>query len=233
MEQEWLASPLKLREYLYTLQDENYREFNAKLVKSDTDIILGIQIPKLRMIAKRLAKFDCHQILTFPTITFEEKAIKGFIIGYHNYTIQETIAYLRNFVQEVNNWAICDTTASSLMIFKKEQTAGFQFIKECLNSEQEFIIRYGLILLLAHYMNEQYIEPILEICTSIKSDYYYVNMALAWLISVAFVYHPEQTYPLFHGKLGKFVHNKSISKIRESYRVKQIDKDHLQTLRRK
>lgn len=231
MYQAFINNPNELREYLVTLQDEKFRSFHAKLVKSEKDIILGIPIPKLRAIAKELVKYDCEKILTFPAVTFEEKAIKGFIIGYSKYSMVKTISCLRDFVSQINNWAICDTTVSSLVIFKTHQAEGREFIAECLATDSEFIVRYGLVLLLSHYMNNDYIDDIIDVCAHVKSEDYYINMALAWLISVCFVYYTQKAYPLFAGKLDKFVHNKSISKIRESYRVLQDDKDKVFLLR--
>lgn len=221
----FINNPSELSEYLVTLQDEKFRSFHAKLVKSEKDIILGIPIPKLRAIAKELAKFDCEKILSFPVLTFEEKAIKGFIIGYSKYSMAKTLSCLRDFVPQINNWAICDTTVSSLVIFKTHQTEGREFIAECLATDSEFIVRYGLVLLLSHYINDDYIDDIIDVCVQVKSKHYYVNMALAWLISACFVHYPNKTVSLFAGKLDKFVQNKSISKIRESYRVNQEDKE--------
>ena len=220
---EIVNNPVKFREYLLSLQNKKYQQFHEKIIKSEANI-LGIPIPTLREIAKEIARTDAREFITSDSLYFDELAVKGFVIGYSKISMDETLDYLKEYVQKIDNWGICDTTIASLKIFKKNKEKGLDFIKECLKDDREFVIRYGLVLLLAYYIDDEYIDYIIDVCSTIKSDYYYVNMALACLISISFIKYQDKSMVLFDGRLDKFVHNKSISKICDSYRVTEEDK---------
>jgi 3-methyladenine DNA glycosylase AlkD len=86
---------------------------------------------------------------------------------------------------------------------------------------------------LSYYLKDQYIKEVLRITDEIKSDYYYVKMGKAWLISIAYIKYPELTLEyLKKSQLDNWTFNKSIQKIKESFRVSKIDKDMLNKLKR-
>ncbi len=220
-----------LRQRLLSLKDEAYYDFTANLVPGSTHI--GIRIPVLRKLAKEFLKEDYEKYLAVKSLYSEEKMIKGFIIAGLKKEFSIILRYLEAILPEIDNWSICDSVASSLKIFKKHLQEGKSYIDSCLKSESTYTIRFGLILLLCYYINDDYLDYIFNVIETIKSEEYYVRMALAWLISVLYVKYPEETLRLFDGRLDKFTHNKAISKICDSMQVPKEKKDYLRSFRRK
>lgn len=207
--------------------DLNYKEFHSKLILDDN--LIGIKTPILRKIAKEIAQGNYKEFINYNSHKFyEEKLIHGLIIGYSKNKFEDKIKLLNNFLPFIDNWAICDITCSNLKDFKKNQELGFKIISEYLNNDNFWIKRVGIVLLLDYYINDNYIDKIVEITQNIKSEEYYVQMANAWLISMCYIKYKEKILDLFQAKtLDKFTQNKAISKIRDSYRVNSDDKTEL------
>ena len=63
-------------------------------------------------------------------------------------------------------------------------------------------------------------------------DEYYVNMAIAWYFSYALIRQYDKTINIFEMyKLDKWVHNKSIQKAIESFRISDDKKIYLRSLK--
>jgi 3-methyladenine DNA glycosylase AlkD len=159
--------------------------------------------------------------------------IEGLLLSY----IKDEITfdkYFNKFITKIDNWGICDSFCNSVDIVKNNPTKYFNLCKELSLSKEEFISRVGLIIILNYFIKEEYLKDIFNTLDSITSDKYYINMAQAWLICELYIYYPQETENyLKKNKLNKFTHNKSISKIRESYRISKEKKDYLNTLKRK
>ena len=116
---------------------------------------------------------------------------------------------------------------------KKDMDYWFKYLLKYLESNKEYEIRFAVVSFLDYFISEEYIREILKILGSIKHEGYYVKMAVAWAVSVCYVKFPERTWELLEGyELDDFTHQKSIQKIRESFRVSKEEKDRLLTLRR-
>jgi len=217
--------------YLYENKDEKYRNFHKKLLNNEEIILIGIRTPILRKIAKFIAKNDyiCF-IENNSHKTYEETILHGLLLGYIKIDFNALDKLIDDFLPYNNNWAINDIVSSNLKIFKDQDISK---IFKYLNSSNPFTIRFGLTLLLSHYINEKNIDKILEICNNIKAEDYYVKMANAWLISICYIKFKEKTFAfLKNNDLDKFTFNKSISKICDSYRVSKEEKEVLKTLRK-
>jgi len=221
--------PSKLRELLFSLRDESYAAFSSRLVPKTN--LIGVRVPLLHNLAKKIAKADYENYLHQPSFYLEEKLLKGLLVGYLKIDFSKTLDYLYAFLPEIDSWEVCDLTASNLKIFKKNLYEGQAFIIDCLKQNEEFTIRFALVLLLSYYIEEEYFPWLIEIVSKIKSEEYYVNMALAWLISIMYIKFPGRTLELLDGRLTDFVHNKAISKITDSYRVSKEEKNFLRTIR--
>ena len=87
-------------------------------------------------------------------------------------------------------------------------------------------------MLIDYYLTDEYIDRVLEILTSVHRQEYYINMAVAWALSAAFVKYESKVMPIFEERsLTPFVHNKAIQKSRESFRVDKETKDYINTLK--
>lgn len=212
---------------LETQADLKYKQFHGTLIKDNN--LIGIRIPTLRNIAKQISKGDYQNFLKENKHqTYEENILHGFVISYSKTDFDTKLKQLDEFLPYINNWAICDCTCSTLKSFKNNQEEGYQKIIDYLNSNNEWTIRTGLVLLLNYYINDQYIDQILKQAITIKNQEYYVEMANAWLISMCYIKYPKKTEKLLKQKiLNTFTQNKSIDKIRDSYRVTKEDKKRL------
>ena len=218
----------EIREELFAKQDLKYKEFHSSLCPN-LDKIIGVRVPELRKMAKEIATTNHSEFLkNAQDEYYEELLLQGLVIGYAKISIQETFKYLKKFVPKINSWAVCDTTCSNLKITKKHMEEMWNFLETYINSENEYEIRFALVMYLNYYLTEEYIDRILEKINKITNKQYYVQMAIAWLISFAYIKQKEKTKKyLLKNNLDEFTLKKSIQKIRESYRVSDKEKEQL------
>lgn len=222
----------KLIKYLDSISEDKYKKFSEKLVFTKY-IIKGIRIPILRKIAREINKTDIMSFLdNFLANFLEEVMLYGIVISYIK-DYDTWIKYFDKFILYIDNWSICDACISSMKIVKENKKIVYEKIKIYLQSNEEFIIRVGLILLLDYYIDDDYIDDIFIVIDNIDSDKYYVNMAIAWLVSICFVKYRDKTIRYLNkNNLNKFTYNKSIQKMIESFRVSNDDKDMLRQMKR-
>lgn len=217
--------------YLLSLQDKQYLAFQSKLILEDTNMI-GVRSPELHNLAKKISKGDYKNFIKYNSHHYyEEILLHGLILGYIKIEFEELLKELDLFLPYNTNWAINDTICANTKQFKKYQEQGFPWILKKLESNNPWDIRFGFILLLDHYINEQYIDAIIKLCSNTYMEHYYVNMAIAWTLSICYIKYPDKTIKLLEEKsLNSWIQNKTISKIRDSYRVSKEAKDYLKTL---
>lgn len=217
-------------ELLKSLQDLKYREFHSGLTNTNLSII-GVRVPILRSIAKKILKTDVEKFFeVIGNEYYEEVFIEGIVLANSSEEILDK--YLMGFIRKVDNWAICDSFCSSLKIVNKKQGKYWIYFTGLIDPENEFQTRVSLIVLMNYYLNDNYIDRVLKIVSSIKSDYYYINMAISWLLSVAIIDYKDKVIELLESRsLCKFVQNKTISKIQDSYRIDKDLKDFVKQYR--
>lgn len=215
-----------IRKKLFELQDLKYKEFHSSLCPN-VDKIIGVRTPKLKEIAKQIAKENYKEFLqNAQDEYYEELVLQGLVIGYAKISIEDTFKYLEKFVPKINSWAVCDITCANLKITKKYVNEMWKFLEKYINSDKEYEIRFALVMYLDYFLTDEYIDYILRKIDKITNKEYYVQMAIAWLVSIAYIKQKEKTEAfLQNNKLDKFTQNKSIQKICESYRVSNEDKE--------
>lgn len=223
----------KIREQLFKKQDLKYKEFHSNLCPN-VDKIIGVRVPELRKMAKEIASQDYMTFLKKAKDEYyEELLLQGLVIGYSKISIEETFKYLEKFVPKINSWAVCDTTCSNLKITKKYMKEMWAFLEQYINSDNEYEIRFALVMYLNYYLTDEYIDKILQKIDKITNKEYYAQMAIAWLVSFAYIKQKEKTkIYLMKNNLDRFTLNKSIQKICESYRVSEEEKEELRELKR-
>lgn len=219
--------------YLKEISEEEYKKFHSKLCFTKYQI-MGIRVPKMRIIANNISKTNIEEYFkVVESNYYEEIFIEGLVISKIK-NEATFIKYFYEYINKIDNWGICDSFCNSLKIVNTNPEKYFKIAKNLSTNEQEFISRVGLILILNYFIKEEYIKDIFDILDAINSDKYYINMAEAWLICEMYIKFPSATEKyLQKNKLNNFTHNKSISKIRESYRISKEKKDYLNTLKRK
>lgn len=224
----------KIKEELKSLQDKKYKEFHSKLCPG-TNNIIGIRIPVLREYAKTLLKEKDFKTLinNIDDEYYEEIMLQGMLIGLVKKDFNEIKPYIENFIPKINNWAICDTFCAGLKITKKYKEEMWNLINKYVTSDKEFYIRFAVVMILDYYIEEEYIEADFKIFNNIKSDKYYVQMAVAWAISICFIKYYEKTIEYIKtANLDEFTYNKAIQKAIESYRITKEQKDTLKKMKR-
>lgn len=220
---------MKIVEKMLNRADLNYKRFNENLVKGNSPFI-GIRIPELRKLAKEIIKNN--QVADFfdnyEGIFFEEKLIKGLLLSSNEELFKK---YVFEYLKTLDSWCLVDTFCNSCKFINNKKDKYWNFVKDLIDSNEEFIKRCGYVFLLNYYLEDKYINEVLEFLLK-KSDFYYVNMAIAWCISEAFIKYPEDIEEILkEKKLDEFVQNKAIDKINDSYRVDGITKVRLRDLK--
>lgn len=214
-------------------KDDSYKEFHSKLVPGIYNI-LGLRGPIAKQIAKKYANTDTgYQFLNdLPHSYYDENLVHGYMLGYLKGDIDTLKDHIVNFLTYIDNWAVCDSMVCGLKNFFKNPDDVADFIFSCLYSDKTYTVRFGIVSLLSYYTCDNYIDKVIEECLKIKSDEYYIKMAIAWLFSVCLAKQYNKTIKIIENKLlDKWTHNKAIQKSIESFRITKEQKEYLRTLK--
>lgn len=225
----------KIKEHLFEIADEKYKKFHSGLVPG-CNTLIGIRVPVLRRYAvELLKKASAEELLgIIDNVYYEEIMLRGMIIALQPKPQWEQVKHqIEAYVPQIDNWAICDTFCAGLKITKKHKAQMLQIIQEYLKSEQEFERRFGVVMLLDHYVEEEYLEMIFAEFEAMDKEGYYVQMAVAWAISVCLAKYYEWTVTYLQNcTLDDFTYHKALQKARESYRLTLQQKESLKQMRR-
>ncbi len=224
----------ELRKELFALCEDRYRDFASALIPGCNNL-LGVRIPQLRKMAKRLVKGNPIEFLdNAQDMYFEETMIKGFIIANMHEDIEIVLEQVSLFLPKITNWSLCDSFCNELKIVRKHKERVWKFLTAYHQSSETYEIRFAVVMLLFHYIEEKYLDDILFICDGIIHDDYYVKMAVAWALSMCFVKFPDVTLAyLKNNKLDNETFNKTLQKINESLRVDKESKAMIKAMKRK
>lgn len=215
-------------ERLYEMQDMGYRDFHSKLVPTvDRERIIGVRSPNIKKFAKEFSKMDiCEEFIAdLPHKYLEEYSLHINILNKEK-NIEKLIEETEKVLPYIDNWAICDSFSPK--VFKKYPELIYEKILKWLESDDTYTVRFGIVTLMNNYLDENFDKKHLNLISNIKTDEYYINMAIAWYYSYAIIKQYEETIGLIESKsLGKFVQNKSIQKAVESRRVDDDTKEYL------
>lgn len=216
---------------------EKLKAFSAKLLPGiEESRILGVKVPELRKVAKELvASGEYKEFLTEKHFYVEEVILHGLMLGCAKLTIDELMRELEKFLPQADNWMVTDCTASGLKAVKKNRDAFYLKCLEWLESEREYTVRFATVMLLSYFLDEDFRKDIPALLARYDTDSYYINMAIAWYFSVALVKHYDEVIGLFRSRaiVNPWVHNKSIRKAVESYRISDERKAYLKSLKMK
>jgi 3-methyladenine DNA glycosylase AlkD len=225
---------MNIRDELFKLQDKNYRDLQTKIIPNiDSDVIIGVRTPELRKFAKILLKSNNYLsfLSELPHKYFDENQLHAFIISEIK-DYNDCIVYLNEFLPYVDNWATCDQLSPK--VFKKNHSNLLEQIKVWINSKETYTIRFGIGMLMQYYLDDDFKLEYLNLVSNIKSDEYYVNMMIAWYFATALAKQYDLTIKIIEDKkLDKWIHNKTIQKAIESYRIIPLQKEYLRSLKRK
>lgn len=219
-------------ERLMELQDTGYRDMQKKIIPTvDPDSIIGVRTPALRALAKEMLKSGDYKsfLNELPHKYFEENQLHAFILsGMKDF--DECMDELEKFLPFVDNWATCDQMSPK--IFKKHKDELLKHIKVWIKSDKTYTVRFGVGMLMEHFLDDDFDLKYPEMAARIRSDEYYVNMMIAWYFATALAKQYESIIPFIEQKrLAPWTHNKAIQKSVESYRITDEQKAYLKSLK--
>lgn len=241
--------------------DPVYKDFQGKLLPTvQSELILGLRAPRACAIAKKYSNTEAGNsfLKSLPHKYYDENIVHAFMLGNLKCPKDELLAKIIAFLPYMDNWAVCDGLCAHLKgLFRKDKDALYPFVLSCIDlsvygeipkcflspTSSVYTVRFGLVCLLSYYIEEKYLDSILNICVDTAllcgekptpADYsYYVSMAVAWLVSFCLIKEYEKSVHIIEkGLLPKWIHNKSIQKAVESYRIDKDRKNYLRSLKK-
>ena len=221
-----------IRKELYAQQDLGYKALQERTINNiDPDSIIGVRTPALRAYAKEIGKREDVSVFLkdVPHKFFDEDQLHAFIIsGMKDY--DECMNELEKFLPYVNNWATCDQMSPK--VFKKHKAELLKHIKVWIKSKETYTIRFGVGMLMEHFLDEDFDPKYPEMVSKLRSEEYYVNMMIAWYYATALAKQYEAVIPYIkENRLAVWTHNKAIQKSIESYRITPEQKEYLRSLK--
>ena len=219
---------------LKKLHDSENALFQQKLTPGvDKERFLGVRVPDCRKLAKSLMKNypdQCREFFdSLPHYYFDENMLHGLMIAEIK-DYDECINELELFLPYVDNWAVCDSI--SPVSFKKNHDRLIDKCREWIKTDDTYTCRFGMLMLMKHFLDEDFKAEYLTLPANVESDEYYINMMRAWYFATALAKQWDATISIIEERtLDPWTHNKTIQKARESYRVSQEQKIYLQSLK--
>ena len=222
----------QIRQELFRLRDEKYRDFQAKLIPAaDPSRMIGVRTPALRDYAKKLVKDPDIDLFLgeLPHAYFDEDQLHAFILSEMK-DYSRCLEEVERFLPYVDNWATCDQLSPKA--FKKHKTELLKEIKTWLKSDATYTVRFAVGMLMQHYLDDDFNSAYPKLVAAIRLDEYYINMMRAWYFATALAKQYDAIIPYIEQKkLDPWTHNKAIQKAVESYRIKAEQKEYLKTFR--
>ncbi|MBR2863883.1 MAG: DNA alkylation repair protein [Bacteroidaceae bacterium] len=196
--------------------------FAASLIPDLRHPILGVRLPELRRLAKEMAKGDWRKVLDceLTKASLEEIMLRGFLTGYAKMEWDEHTKRVAEFVTYIDNWSVCDSCCATFTTFRKHREEGWLFLLPYLCSPKEYEQRFGVVMMLDHFLCDEYIDRVLAALSEIYPAGYYCTMAVGWALATAFSKYPDRTFAvLCQEKLLPECRQKACQKILESLRT--------------
>ena len=217
---------------LKSCQDLKYRDMQIKIIPSvDPETIIGVRTPELKSMAKEIYKSGDYKdfLKELPHEYFEENQLHSFIISGIK-DLNECMEEVEAFLPYIDNWATCDQLSPK--VFKKNRKELLKHIKKWIKSRKTYTVRFGVGMLMEHFLDEDFAPEYPEMVSKLRSEEYYINMMIAWYFATAMAKQYEQVIPYIEEKrLDTWTHNKAIQKCVESNRITDEKKAYLKTLK--
>lgn len=223
---------MNITEKLFELQDLKYKEFHSSLVPGKAkELFIGVRVPIMRKLAKEyFLTEECEAFLaTLPHRYYDEDLLHAILISELK-DYDKALERVENFLPYIDNWGVCDILAPK--VFKKHKVELLPKVEKWIASEHLYTSRFGMRMLMNHFLEEAFKAEYLEWPARVKTEEYYWMMMQAWFYATALAKQWEATIPyLQEQRLSIWVHNKTIQKAIESYRINAAQKDYLRTLK--
>lgn len=223
---------MEIRKRLFEMQDEAYADFQHKLTPTvPRELFIGVRVPKLRKLAKSYGreKEAAEFVQTLPHQYYDENMLHGILLSEIK-DYGECVVAVDAFLPYVDNWAVCDVMSPK--VFRKHKEELMSKIREWIASDHVYTCRFGIKMLMSHFLDENFKKEYLELPAGVHSDEYYVNMMIAWYFATALAKQWDAAISyIADRRLDAWVHNKAIQKARESNRIANEQKEYLKCLK--
>ncbi|MCR5545448.1 MAG: DNA alkylation repair protein [Lachnospiraceae bacterium] len=221
-------------EELFAMKDEKYRSFMAKLTPNlKPDIFIGVRTPELKAMAKKIKAAGEEKAFmeNLPHRYFEENQLHAFLISLEK-DYDKAMKSTEEFLPYIDNWATCDQLSPK--VFKKDLARTKDAAYYWMESDHSYTLRFGIEIMMRYFLDDYFKVEYMERISYIRSEEYYVNMMLAWYFATALAKQYDATLPFLEKqRLDSWVHNKTIQKAIESYRISKEQKNYLRTIKMK
>lgn len=222
----------EIRNTLFQFQDTAYANFQSRLIPTvSPEAFIGVRTPELRKYAKQLSKDSSIEtfLSALPHIYFEENQLHAFLLSEMK-DYDDCLAAVIRFLPYIDNWATCDQMSPK--VFRKHREELLSPIRQWLKSDKTYIVRFGVGMLMEHYLEEAFDPSYPAIVAEIRSEEYYIRMMIAWYFATALAKQYDMILPyLTEKRLDRWTHNKTIQKAVESYRITPEQKEFLRKLK--
>lgn len=224
----------EMNERLFAFQTDGQIKYTSNVIPNSKPFI-GVRVPELRKIAKEIAKEDYQYFLeNCPDDYYEQQTLQAFVVGYAKDNIGTILSYADAFIPKIQDWAVNDSFCQTFSIARKYRERVWEWLQPYAKQNDEFSQRVVAVLLMSHFLVDEYIDDVLAIMNQLKNPGYYTKMGVAWCVATAYAKYPLKTMAFMkHNELDDWTYNKSIQKMKESFRVSDEDKVILTAMKRK
>lgn len=224
---------MDIRSELFEMRDEGYASFQSKLTPTvPLESVIGVRVPELRKLAKKLIKDGAHVdfMESLPHEYYDENMLHALLISEikdYDFCLLE----IDKFLPYVDNWAVCDVMSPK--VFKKHRASLIEKIKCWIDQDSEYICRFGIEMLMSHFLDDDFKPEYTELVAGVRSNDYYVKMMVAWFFATALAKQWDFAVAYIENRaLSEWEHNKTIQKACESFRITSDQKAYLRTLKK-
>ena len=224
----------EINEELCECRTDRQAAYYRKVVP-DSKPALGVCVPILRAMAKKIAREDYRYFMEQygPCEYLEQDLLKAFVIGYAKDEIGALLQTADGFLPQIHDWMVSDAFCQNFSTARKNRKEVFSWLQRCIESDQEFFQRVAAVMLMSHFLVDEYCEQVFSVMGRLKHPGYYTKMGVAWCVATAFAKYPQATMHFMRdNQLDDWTYNKAIQKMRESYRVSDADKKILLEMKR-
>ena len=211
-----------IRDEISTLADPENAKFFLNL-NPTAKPCAGVRIPQMRKLAQKIAKEDYKWFLeNNPMDTFEMESLQAFVIGYAKDDINVILGYLDDFIPKVHDWSVSDSLCQTFKIARKYPKETFALLSKYKDSHREFEVRIVAIMLMSQFLNDEYIDTVIDVINKLDTADFYAKMGVAWAVATIMAKYPDKCteYMLSpDNRLDEWTYKKALQKMKESYRV--------------
>lgn len=225
-----------LLKWLEANAEPDYANFSKALIPDLKRPMLGIRIPKLRALAQSIVKSGNLGILNEKSslCSFEEVMFYGLVIAYEKADWCKNWTDICNFVPFIDNWSVCDSCCASFKAVRCHREEAWPGLLKFLHSDDEYSQRFAVVMMMDHFLTDEYIDRVLEAWTTVRPKGHYAEMAIGWGLSVSFLSYPDKTLKvLLDERVPIVCRKKACQKILESKRTSKEGREQIKKLKSK